>query len=443
MKFLMTLLILSLVGSLIFHEIYFGISFGITLSIGLFIFIKSNELFVFREWALFLYATNYLLSPSITYQLDPNLVEYGMKIPFDEYFALALPGFLLLSFGMYVIPNKLFKPDFMKIRRSSIINEGFLLNISLIGLLLRVLPIGFPTELEFFVYLLSMIRFIGSFSLFSMNPKKYWWLVSIVLFIELLFAFKQAMYHDALMWLIFFTLLYLYTIKPKIQTKLIGLSVLAIFVLFIQAIKVSYRDQIWNSGKEASVATLAEVGNTKSNTDVLIGEDNLLATLNRGNQAWIFASTVNHMNRFGDFQGLSNVNKYIEAALLPRFLAPNKLSSNDKVIFNQFSGHTISETTSMGLGVFADGYIAYGSSGVYIFTFILGMLFSLTFKLVEGWTKISPFYVLLLLPILNYAVRPDCELQTTVNHLVKSVFVFGVLVKLTSYRFTLHSFKAE
>jgi Na+-translocating ferredoxin:NAD+ oxidoreductase RnfD subunit len=145
------------------------------------------------------------------------------------------------------------------------------------------------------------------------------------------------------------------------------------------------------------------------------------------------------MDRNKNFQGMTNVNKYLEAALLPRFLAPNKIQSGDKEIFNEFSGHTINENTSMGLGIFADGYVAYGATGVYIFAFALGLIFSLTFKLVERWTKVSPFYVLLLLPLLNYAVRPDCELQTTINHLFKGILLFGFLVYLTRKRFSMDS----
>jgi hypothetical protein len=175
----------------------------------------------------------------------------------------------------------------------------------------------------------------------------------------------------------------------------------------------------------------------------MIGEENLLGTLNRGNQAWIFASTVNRMDRFQDFQGITNVTKYIESALLPRFLAPNKIKSGDREIFAKYSGHDLSEGTAMGLGVFADGYIAYGAWGVYIFGFLLGLIFSLTFKLVERWTRISPFYVLLLLPMLNYAVRPDCELQTTINHLTKSMIVYGAMVYLTRNRFTLNSAESQ
>ena len=394
---------------------------------------------MFREWALFLYASNYLLSPAVTYQLNPDLVKYGMKINSNAYFSLAFPGFLLFVAGMYIIPNRLFKPEFKKVNQAAVLNEKFLFQTTLVGIFLRIFSDVFPGELGFIVYLLSMVRFVGAFALFATNQKKFIWLALFVLLLELFSGFQAGMYHDAIMWIIFFALFLVYTFKPSIRLKLIGASVLILLVLFIQAIKSAYREQVWTDGKEASIETISSVGSTKANSESLIGEENLLASLNRGNQAWIFASTVDRMDGYKDFQGMTNVNKYIEAALLPRFLAPNKLESGNKEIFNQFSGHILNEGTSMGLGIFADGYIAYGVWGVYIFGFVLGLIFSLTFKLVERWTKISPFYVLLLLPMLNYAVRPDCELQTTINHLTKSILVFGILVYFTKNRFTLDS----
>lgn len=443
MKIILNFILLSLFGILIFPEIYAALAFGITLSIGLQIFLKSNESFMFREWALFLYASNYLLSPSITYQLNPDKVTYAMKIPSDMYFNLAFPGFLLFCLGMFTIPNRLFKPEFNKVNQVSIINERFLIQTTITGVLLRLFSDIFPGEIGFFLYLLATVRFVGTLSLFALNAKKYGWLLFLVLLIELYTAFREGMYHDALMWVIFFALFYVYHTKPSFRTKILGLGVLILLVLFVQAIKFAHRDQTWYSGKESNIETIAEVGASKANSESLIGEENLFSTLNRGNQAWIFASTVDRMERYKDFQGMTNVNKYIEAALLPRFLAPNKLESGNKEIFNNFSGHTINEGTSMGLGIFADGYIAYGAWGVYVFVFLLGLIFSLTFKLVERWTKISPFYVLLILPMLNYAVRPDCELQTTINHLAKSIVVFGGIVYFTKNRFSLESTDAK
>ncbi len=401
---------------------------------------------MFREWALFLYGSNYLLSPAITYQLNPDLVKYGMKINSDAYFSLALPGFLFFAVGMFIIPNRLFKPEFKKINQAAVMNERLLLQATIIGIFLRIFSDLFPGEIGFFVYLLSMIRFVGALSLFATNTKKYTWLILMTLLIELFYGFRGGMYHDAIMWVLFFALFYVYRLKPTLKIKFIGAVSLMLLVLFVQAIKFSYRDEVWRGGKEANIETITAVGSSKANSEAMLGEDNLLGTLNRGNQAWIFASTVDHMDNYKDFQGMTNVNKYIEAALLPRFLAPNKLKSggeSGREIFNEFSGHILYEGTSMGLGIFADGYIAYGAWGVYIFGFVLGLIFSLTFKLVERWTKISPFYVLLLLPMLNYAVRPDCELQTTINHLAKSIIVFGALVYFTKNRFTLDSVDAQ
>lgn len=439
MKFILNFIFLSLLGILIFPEIFAALSFGITLSIALQIFLKSNVSFMFREWTLFLYSFNYLLSPAITYQLNSSQVFYLMKISSDEYFSLAFPGFICFILGMYSIKNRLFSINFKNVNQSTLINEKYIIIATIFGVLLRAFSGFIPGEIGFFVYLVSLIRFVGAFSLFALNSKKFWWLVMLVLLFEIYVGFKVGMYHDSIMWLIFFSLFYLYTIKPSLKLKIVGGFVLIIFVLFIQAIKSSYREQVWFGGKEANIETITNIGATKANSNVLIGEENLLATLNRGNQAWIFASTVERMDRYKDFQGLSNVNKYLEAAILPRFLSPDKISSGDKKIFNQFSGHEINEGTSMGLGIYADGYIAFGSLGVYVFGFVLGLIFSLTFKIVESWTKISPFYALLLLPILNYAVRPDCELQTTINHLTKSIVVFGALVYFTRNRFTLES----
>ena len=425
-------------GLLRFNDLYQGVASGLFLLLIYRIIFKSSDQFVFREWALILYSLNYLIAPAITYQLPEEQVRFGMLIPSEEYFNLALPGFLFFAFGMYILPTKIFKIDYEKVGQSTIVNKDFLIKTTIFGLVLNISSKFFTGELGFIAYLLSMVRFVGSFALLSID-KKLWYWSAIVILLELASGFLAGMFHDAIMWFIFFGLFYIYAIKPSFRTKLVGVVSTITLILFIQAVKFAYREQVWQGEKEASFNTVAEVGSNKASSDQLLGEENLLGTINRGNQAWIFASTVDNMDRNKNFQGLTNVNKYLEAALLPRFLAPNKIKSGDKEIFNEFSGHIINENTSMGLGVFADGYIAFGAWGVYIFCFVLGLIFSITFKIVEKWSKISPFYVLMLLPLLNYAVRPDCELQTTINHLFKGILLFGGLVYLTRKRFTLDS----
>lgn len=435
---LLILIIGFFYGLVQFNEVYVGLSFSIFFLLLYRILFKSNESFVFREWALTLYSINYLISPAVTYSLQEEQLFYGMKLSIDAYFNLAFYGFILFALGMFVIRTRIFQIDNNKITNLALVNKEFLIRVSILGIILRFIIPFLPGELGFFVYLFALIRFVGAFALMAVS-RRLWYYSAIVLLIELFAAFIQGMYHDAIMWVIFFGLYYLYTVKPSIQIKLIGVSSTIFLIFFIQAIKFAYRERVWQEGQEASISTVVEIGGQQTNSEGLFSTANLLSTLNRGNQAWIFASTVDNMDRNKNFQQFTNVNKYFEAALLPRFLAPNKLSSGDKEIFNKFSGHVINESTSMGLGVFADGYIAFGTWGVYIFGFVLGLIFSLTFKIVERWTKVSPFYVLLLLPLLNYAVRPDCELQTTINHLFKGILVFGAIVYFTRKRFTLDS----
>jgi hypothetical protein len=432
MKSFGSFILFFIIGYLTLGEMYFAAAIGISGYFLIQIIVESTRVFAFREWALFLYAINYLFSPAITYQFDQALLTYPMKVGAADYYELAIPGFLCFYLGMHLFKTRIFTPRMDMIKRDARNNESLLMNFVIIGTLLRLFSSIFPGEIAFFIYLISSIRFVGAFSLFSANPQRHWkWVVGLLI-MELYFGAIAAMYHDAVMWILFFALYYVFNNKPSIGVRLVGLTGCVVFVLFVQGLKGAYRSKI----SETGTSNLGLVIETSSGvSDDIVSEDNILGSLNRGNQAWIFASTKDRMDRIGDFQGLHILGIYLEAALLPRILAPDKLMSGDKKIFNTFSGHQINQNTSMGLGVFADGYIAYGYWGVMFFTFGLGLLFSLTFRIIESWVKLSEFYILMVLPILNYAVRPDCELQTTINHIVKGLVVFGILVSLTKFNF--------
>lgn len=429
------LLIFFLLLFIITSEFYFSFSLSLFLTILIRFISLSNHVFVFREFTLLLYSVNYLVSPSISYLLGERGIMYTLKISPESYFNLAIPGFILFYAGLFSIKTNLFIPNFSAINISTIINEKLLKKVTILAILSSLFTSFLPGEAAFVFYLFSLIQYVSAFSLFALNPQKNIAWPAITLLFVLYKSFIAGMYHDAIIWVIFFGLFYLFIIKPTLNVKLVGIFVGLFFILFTQSVKQSYRQEVWYGEKSASLSTISEVGYSKANTNIILGEENLLGSLTRANQAWIFASTVDNMDRNKNFQGLSVVYKYIEASLLPRFLAPDKIKSGDKEIFNSFSGHAIDEGTSMGLGVFADGYVAYGAVGVYIFGFTLGLIFALTFKLVEGWTKISPFYVLLIFPLLNYAIRPDCELQTTINHLSKGILLYGLIVWYTKNKF--------
>jgi hypothetical protein len=395
------------------------------------LFFNMSTVFAFREFFVLLYAVNYLFSPAVSYSLGQELFFYRMKIGAEQYFLIILPAFICLYIGLRFFKTNIFQTDFSMVRLKALINEQVLKQWLLAGVLFYFLRPFFPGELAFFLYLASMIRYVAAFSLFNLNPYKYRRYLFLVIGLEAYGSIAAAMFHDTVMWLIFFVLFISYTGRYSLRLKVGYSLLLALLFLFIQSIKSEYRSRTWGGAEQAGLTTFASSSSTVlggPEESSIFSEGNLVSSITRVNQAWIFSSVVDRMDRVKDFQDLRLIGLYLEAAFLPRFLAPNKITSGNKEIFNQYSGHTINQGTSMGLGIFSDGYIAFGAWGVWIFAFFFGLLFSIVFKIVESWSSISPFFILFIFPILNYAVRPDCELQTILGHLVKSTLVFGLLV---------------
>ncbi len=391
------------------------------------LFERVDRKIAFKEFILVLYGLNYLFSPAISYLISQK-GPYRMKLPEQDYFLLAIPCMLLLQFGMNFFKTNVFNFDFKTVKLQSKLNQTVLLEWLYVGFALRLIKDFIPVELGFFVYLLSGVRFIAAYGLLTMDAAKYKWHFGGLMLVELLLALQQGMFHDFVMWVIFFVLYWFYIKKPGQNIKiLLGLStILAIY--FIQITKSEYRTGLKSGDSEAGLSSFQDaLEKNSTGEEGVFNKTNATNSLTRVNQAWIFASTANRMNQIRDFQGLAIMNTYLKAALLPRFLAPNKLIAGEKATFNKFSGHRIGSETSMGLGFFADGYIAFGPVGSYAFAFLLGLIFSLIFKFVENWSQVSPFFILLMFPILHYAVRPDCETQVIMGHVVKGLFVYGCL----------------
>jgi hypothetical protein len=394
---------------------------------------NSNNYIAFREFTLVMYSLNYLFSPAILYNYnDADFLYYKMNCSIELYFVNAFIGVLSLHIGMFFFKTDIFKTDFKLLKVQAILNDKVLKNWTIGGLLLHyiLLKVPMPAEIGFFILLLSALRYIGFFGLIVINPKKHLYLLLVVGLYEFYVAISGGFFHDLLIWMSFLGLFLSYYLKITLRRKILFGFVFIFLAFIIQNVKGDYRDKIWKEEQQSSTTLFADVVSDKtSDSKTLYSKENILSTLIRINQGWITASTIDYTDRYHNFAGTEVLELYIESALLPRFLAPNKLNSGDKQIFNKYSGHTINAGTSMGLGVIADGYVAYGTKGVGFFCFGLGLIFCGVFKIVGNWSKTSPFFMFMLFPILYYAVRPDCELQTTLGHIVKGTFAYFLVVR--------------
>jgi hypothetical protein len=397
------------------------------------IIIASKDHIAFREYTLGIYALNYLLSPAILYDYnDADFMFYKMKCSEEVYFTNAILGILALHFGLFLIKVKVFNLDFSLSGIQAKVNAKVFKTWLYSGLLLYISfsYVSVAAEVSIFLLILSNIRFLGAFALLSLDSKKYIYHVLVVFGFETSYALGLGFFHDLLIWYIFFGLYIVYIKKISLFNKLVLTLLFITLAYSIQILKSDYRDQLWNSGQgDETIENLSMVTNKKKEEGTYLSKETMLTTLIRVNQGWIAASAIDKADRTGEFAGTELLYKYIEAAILPRFLAPNKLKAGDKEVFNKYSGHTIREGTSMGLGVIADGYIAFKTLGVVLYCFGLGLIFNLIFLLVDKWAQISPFFGLMLFPILYYGVRPDCELQVTLGQLIKGTFTFWLVTR--------------
>jgi hypothetical protein len=104
-----------------------------------------------------------------------------------------------------------------------------------------------------------------------------------------------------------------------------------------------------------------------------------------------------------------------------------------------FSGLKIRAGTSMGLSSLGDAYINYGLTGGCIFMFLLGVFYN---SILLSFYKNSQTYPILILftsIVFYYPIRPDCELQTILGHIIKSCFLIYLMIQFfkNSLRFSL------
>ncbi|MBX2920436.1 MAG: O-antigen polysaccharide polymerase Wzy, partial [Ferruginibacter sp.] len=105
--------------------------------------------------------------------------------------------------------------------------------------------------------------------------------------------------------------------------------------------------------------------------------------------------------------------------------------------FMKYSGMRIKRGTSMGLSSLGDAYVNFGTFGGAIFMFILGFIYSEVLNVFHKKSKDYPVLILFTTLVFYYPIRPDCELQTILGHLVKSCFLIYIVLIVWQKEFRL------
>lgn len=357
--------------------------------------------------------------------------EYQMKIPEDQYFLYAIPAVCFFILGLHLTAGKL-KGEILDKKEIArfIDNSGYLPYIFIIvGFLASYFPGGSIGGLAFIVYLISGLKFIGLFMLLLGTKRLKLWLMALVFGSIIVSTLRGAMFHDFLTWLIMLGAVLGIKFKPTLTFKTIGAITFILIAVIIQQVKGDYRTVAYTGeGGGAGLQSFQRIVEEKESKGSLFSPASLAKSNIRINQGYIITNIMITVPDKVPFQDGKELMQILEAAFLPRIIAPDKLNAGDRTIFTKYSGLALRQGTSMGLSSLGDSYINFGIFGGCIMMFFWGLAFSVV---LNGFFNFSRYYPVLLLftpLVFYYPIRPDCELQTSLGHLVKSCVLIYLLI---------------
>lgn len=430
--YILTLILIRLIWSDMSWFSFFAIA--VTLHQFILLFYSVGAVIPIRYLAGAFMCLQMLLGPTLAYNgLDAYQTNevYQMKIPEAEYFTYVIPAVILFILGLHINAGRL-KGELLNIKEVEkfIDGSGNLPYIFVgIGFLSSFVSNLFGAELGFVFYLLSGFKFIGAFMIILGTKKLKTWVLVLVFGSIILSTLQRAMFHDLLTWLIMLGAVVAIKYKPSMLYKSIGAASFILLSVIIQQVKGDYRDAAWKGeGSGAGLGSFENVVAEKKDDGGLFGSAALATSNIRINQGFIVTNIMNTIPSSEPFSNGAEMMQILEAAFLPRILAPNKLNAGDRTVFMKYSGMHIRKGTSMALSSVGDAYVNFGIFGGCIFMFIWGWMFNVVLKGFDKYSKFYPFLLLFTPLVFYYPIRPDCELQTSMGHLVKSCVLIYFMI---------------
>ena len=298
------------------------------------------------------------------------------------------------------------------------------LTLLLVGIFFDFIGSSLPPALAFFAFVLSNFKFVGAIILFFSEDKRLKQIFYIALLFLLYRSIQSTMFHDFILWTAFFYMFWALKYKPSRQQILLTLVVGALSLTTLQSIKSAYRLKIWDGYSGSKIELFSSlfvdaVFLDDTNADQLAGDENNI----RLNQGWIISAILDEMPQRTDFLKGETITDALSAAVLPRFLNPNKTKAGGQENFRRFTGLELGEGTSMGISIIGEAYGNYGKNGGVIFMGIWGLFLSVFWNMVFKKTATN-IVLLAFLPLLFLQViKAETELVVVLNHLIKASIV--------------------
>ncbi|HEV8082402.1 MAG TPA: hypothetical protein VGP55_04330 [Chitinophagaceae bacterium] len=368
---------------------------------------------------------------------------YWMRIPELQYFEYVIPAVALFIIGLHINAGN-YKGEVVDKKKVELFiqrNPKIPYLFIIIGFLASIVAGYFGSELGFVFYLLGSFKFIGLFLLVLGTRQIKIWALVLVIGSIISSSLANGMFHDLLTWIIFMAAIFGIKYKFDFKIKIIGLSALIFIVIVIQALKGSFRTELSANGGNNGAQAFSKLYEEKNEQGGFLNIKSLGESVTRINQGFIITNIMITVPDLVPFSNGEEMRQILEAAILPRILAPDKLKAGDKSIFEKYSHIPLGGETSMGLSSIGDAYINFGILGGVAFMFVLGWFYSAVLNSFHKNSFKYPVLILFVPLVFYYPIRPDCELQTILTHLFKSCFLIFVIIQVWKYKFRVPQLK--
>lgn len=389
------------------------------------------------ELMLLISGLQWVIGPFIEYNFSNLHYRYKMYVDEVEYMSYVVPAYGVFIFAVLVATAKYSKYTISFISFNNKSNFGILLLF--IGIISDFLVGFIPGGLAFFIYLLSNFKFAGAIILFFSDQRKF----RIIFYLIILYLFynslQKALFHDFILWGVFFYMFWALKYKPKISNILATIFASILFLITLQTVKAAYRDEVWKgySGNKVELFLSLVVDSilTTGLFDEMNEEENEVGVNVRLNQGWIISSVMDYIPKRQEFFEGETIENAIVSSIFPRFLVSDKEVAGGQKNFTRFTGLTLGTGTSMGISIIGE---AYGNYGVYYgigFMFLWGLFLGSVWSRLFSYVLKNIIYIGFVPLIFLQVIKAETELVVVLNHLLKSLIVVFLFIYIHRFYF--------
>ena len=369
-------------------------------------------------------------------------VKY-MRVDSDQYFSFMLPAVMAMALSFRIPMGRLDfnkNPSIYIDNVKAILKQKPTIGLMLIGagLVSGVLDFLAPESLKQIFYFLAHLTYVGAFYVLYSPSKNKKTILPIIGVLMMLQTIATGMFGDFVLMLICSIVLILIGEKIPFYRKFFIMALGLFFILIIQSVKPEYRQKVWNEGTGGDVTYYASLVSERIvDPTIIFDPDKLFFVGVRMNQGWLVANTMYYVPTRFDFAHGETIWQSLAAAIVPRFLWPDKPEAGGRANLKRFWGVDISGF-SMNVGPFGEGYGNFDIAGGIIYMFFYGLFFNIVLSFLMRFCEKRPTFVLWIPFLFFNSIAVETDTLSTMGSLVK-----GLIFTWLIYRFFKIAFRIE